>query len=126
MQTVSSIKSVTITRPSLVNGALTNYTFKISFSNSVVNGDQLVIENPKTNPIKYSNSTKCYGLSANLYYSLSCSQEASGQSLRVILSTRFLRSLQSSSSFSSSQASLLITDVWNPQSLQPTSSFTLT
>ena len=76
-----------------MNGALTNFTFKIAFSNSVLNGDQLVIENPKVNPIKYSNTTKCYGLSANLYYSQTCTLESSGHSLRLTFSTRFLRSL---------------------------------
>jgi hypothetical protein len=68
MTTLSAIKSINITRASQVNGGLTNYTFRVTFTGSVLNGDQLVIENPKVNPIRYTNTTKCYGTSANLYY----------------------------------------------------------
>ena len=68
MTAVSVIKSVNITRTSQVNGALTNYTFKVTFTGSMISGDQLVIENPKVNSIKFTNTTKCYGTSANLYY----------------------------------------------------------
>lgn len=51
-----------------MNGALTNYTFRVTFTGTVINGDQLVIENPRVNSIKFTNATKCYGTSANLYY----------------------------------------------------------
>jgi len=68
MTAVSAIKFVNITRASSVNGALNNYTFRVTFTGSVISGDQLVIENPKVNSIKFTNTTKCYGTSANLYY----------------------------------------------------------
>ena len=72
MTSVSAIKLVNITRASQVNGALTNYTFRVTFTGSVITGDQLVIENPKVNSIKFTNTTKCYGTSANLYYNQPC------------------------------------------------------
>lgn len=62
MNNTSKMKSVTISRGSLVNGATTNYTFAISLNNSFEDGDYLVINLPTTNTVTLnSTTTKCLG-----------------------------------------------------------------